>query len=310
MLAHLQNVHRDIAKEWTPKQREKALELYNVLTDEDFLILLNLQLDVLASMSTQSLIYQKKHGTLIGEYSKQKLFSMKLDSLRNGNSPNVMEFLNEVKCSNNTRQFNAYLRSKDSDALDSCGSIEVYESSKHKAINGHRLVQDSTSSFEPISTYLDNYTDTLVANHQKYMLQDEDFLQLFEELDQRLWKGVYISDGNDLVTLGKMFGLENPETIPITWFSLKKMIMDSPYYLSHFNDNPGIFWSALLQSDKFDIDPYLKKLIKNVLVLSPSSASAERLFSIMNHLRTHRRENLSVENTENQIRIRMNGKKS
>ena len=72
LLSHQMLIYEDEDRltkeqEWTAKQHENAQQLYHDLTDENFLILVNLEIDVLSFLSTQSLIYQHSEASVIGE---------------------------------------------------------------------------------------------------------------------------------------------------------------------------------------------------------------------------------------------------
>ena len=168
LLSHLDMVAND-ADEWSPKQREKAEELYKTLTDQNFMLMLNFQLDVLAGMSTQSLMFQKSASSIIGEQGRQRLYSMKLKALQNGESVNLDDFLKSSKCTNDAQLFERYLDTNDDSIIGNCDTLDNYESSQFKSYLGYTL-GDHNSEFKPLSTYLKTYTDHLVKDHEKMLL--------------------------------------------------------------------------------------------------------------------------------------------
>ena len=307
LMAHLLNVYEDTAREWKKPQRENALALYEQLNDADFLILLHLQMDVLLPLSTQSLLYQKTHSTVIGEFNRQKLLGQRLKWLGEGRSDNLVKFLNEAKCTDKASVINAYLDDPESSLIESCGTIEKYESSLFRAFRGHRLYDRPNSPFKPMSEYLASYVERLLSNHQKYMIDKQQLLENFDELDQRLWTEAKMEDGKPLVALGEFFKIEDYEVIGILWFTMKYEIMTSMFYYEHKFDNPQEFWSSLLLSKEIRWNAPMKRLVEISLSLTTSNADAERVFSVLTHVKNKYRNRMSVKSTENALRINING---
>ena len=313
LMEHLLALHKDIAREWKPPQRLKALALYDELNDANFVILLHLQKDVLSPMSSQSLLYQRTHSTIIGEYNRQKLFSKRLEMLSQGQSKHLLAFLMEAKCTDNAGILKSYLDSKDDSQIESCGTIEKYESSMFKAFRGHRLYGEQfrpNSPFKPLSQYLASYVDRLVQNHKKYMLDEQNLLEHFDELDQRLWneeEEIPIDVGKPIVAIGEFFQIEHHDILDILWHGLKYQIMNSIFYYEHKYDDPQDFWSSLLQSGEIRINDPMKRLIEISLVLTTSSADAERVFSVLTYVKNKYRNRMTPQRTENALRIKING---
>ena len=83
--------------------------------------------------------------------------------------------------------------------------------------------------------------------------------------------------------------------------------MGSMFYYEHKYDDPKDFWSSLLQSGEFRVGPSMKRLIEICLVLTTSSADAERLFSVLTFVKTKYRNKMTTKSTENALRIKVNG---
>ena len=73
---------------FSAKQREKAGWIKSNVTDERFVSLLALEIDVLSVVTVQSLSYQKVGGTIIGDYSRYG-WSQSLGFLRLGRTSAV-----------------------------------------------------------------------------------------------------------------------------------------------------------------------------------------------------------------------------
>ena len=279
LMSHLEKIINSPNKVWKKAIKEKAEAIRDDLDDENFLILLHLQIDVLSHMALQSLYYQKSAATVIGEYRKQRLFTEKLKHLKTGKSEYLSKFLNEVKCTNDEDELQKYLDPNDDTVTDiaSCGTIENYENSNYKAYKGHKLYLYD-SQFERLSTYLERYVDKLVQNHEKYMFQKEELMEEFDEMNHRNWVQVSQNDGQPIINLGKYFKIKEYQRLGQSWLQLKEALLNSNFFCTHKSDNPRTFWSLVLQNQEFVIPNNLKRLIQTVLVIATNSADAERLF--------------------------------
>lgn len=66
-------------------------------------------------------------------------------------------------------------------------------------------------------------------------------------------------------------------------------------------------WPAILRDSEFTIGPELRDLIRSTLVIAPSSASVERVFSMLNHVKGSRRSRLTASHVEDLVRVVENG---
>ena len=172
------------------------------------------------------------------------MFHQNLEKLKGGETSNLKKFLNEVLCGG-----------LDNAALTSCQNIETYEASPLKVYKGQSIdLYNDPSHFAPLSTYLESYVTHLLKLHRDYFLKDEDFLQLFDELDARLWT-LKQPDANNhpIVKIATFFKINNHENLGCIYFYLhifsykrniyiylgfiwditKKNIMESAFYCPH-----------------------------------------------------------------------------
>ena len=272
LMSHLQLIIDSSNKEWSKNARQKAQQLRDDLNDENFLILLNFQIDVLSHMALQSLFYQKSAASVIGEFKKQKLFTERLKELAKGKSDNLARFLHEVKCTNNANKMKQYLKSKKDSLVESCDTIEKYEASTYKAYKGHRLYIRN-SEFETLSSYLEGYVSKLVDLHEKYMFKNSALMEQFDEMDHRDWIEADQMDGEPIIALGKYFRIDDYKSLGEAWVELKQHILNSNFFCSHKSDNPKTFWSLILQDNSILMPPNLRRLIQTVLVLATNSGT-------------------------------------
>ena len=83
--------------------------------------------------------------------------------------------------------------------------------------------------------------------------------------------------------------------------------MDSIFYYEHKYDDPQDFWSSLLQSGEIRINDPMKRLIEISMVLTTSSADAERVFSVLTYVKNKYRNRMTAKTTEHALRIKING---
>ena len=120
-------------RDFNKKQRDKAQEILDHITDELFLLCNVFHIDVLSLLSTYSLQYQVKGKCIIGEYRRQIEFTENLEKLRGGQSHHLQTFLKTAKCTNRASALREHLNSNCKKPLDSCNTLEMYETSKYKA---------------------------------------------------------------------------------------------------------------------------------------------------------------------------------
>ena len=287
MAPHLQKITDE--RVFEKKQREKAAVLMSNVTDENFLILMAFHIDVLSLMSTQSLMYQKTGGSIISEYSRQEYFASNLEKLKSGESNGLKNFLAEVKCARTAKELQKHLTSKCKTTVKSCNKISNFENNMFKSYRCVRIYGKSFrphSKFEPLSKYLVPYIEKLISEHKKMFL-DDDMLKNFEILDFKKWKSPLSTsfERESIKKIGEYFQIQNHASLGIIWTTFKETLMKSSFFCQHRSDELNVFWSALLEDRSLRIDDPLRKTIQTILVLGVSSASAERLFSVMTHIR-------------------------
>ena len=230
-----------------------AKELEQYLTNENFLIMLMLQLDVLGLISTQSLFYQRSGKSIIGEYSRQKFFNDSLEKLRVFESHHIVEFLKEVKCAANNRELNRHIQSKGKYDIPSCGTVFEYERCRWKAYKGKKLLLvNGNTPWDNLSSYINTYVDELKYQHEEWFLEEKDDLKHFDALDNNLWKypskndPIPDEDDRSIETIAQMFGIGSSHGLGILWNNLKREIMKDPFFCEHQADEPEDFWASVL----------------------------------------------------------------
>ena len=300
-------------REFDKSQREKASQIHGNVTDEYFMTSVVFHMDALSLLSTYSLHYQTSGKSVIGDYATQNKFRQDAEILRTGHSHNVQTFLNQAKCTDKAGELGQYLDSDcKNDTIESCKTLEKYESSQFKAFKCIRLYGGGfrpKSPFKPLSSYISNFVDEMLKEHKRIFMDNDPLHKHFDALDHNNWMDMnrILQDRESITEIGQFFQIPNFKSLGIIWSSFKRKVMESSFWCHHKGDNVEDFWQSLLQDATIEIPDNLRKLVKICLVLGVSSADAERIFSIMGNIHTKRRERCSVLSVEDQIRIINNG---
>ena len=137
---------------FTEASHDEAKCLRSILLNENFLSLTFLQIDVLSTVTTMSLAYQKRGQTYINEFSRQTSFREEVQQLKQYKGKHLSSFLDEVKCSNDVNQMKRYIESGGTTRMVNCGSLFNYENSRFK-IYKLQLLNSGNPNFVPLSTY-------------------------------------------------------------------------------------------------------------------------------------------------------------
>lgn len=123
------------------------------------------------------------------------------------------------------------------------------------------------------------------------------------EIDASLTYGV-----REIVGLCELFKFDDCDQLLKDWAVLLESIIESHDFCIFKNKNTETytFWSHFLNEMGIKWTEGTQELIHTILVLPIGSAEAERGFSIMNHVKSDRRNRLSPKVLEDIMRVRMN----
>ena len=234
LVMHLAIIAAD-KKTYGKPARDKANKLREGLLDENFVILLSLQIEILSLFSTQTLFYQYASQCVIGEFHRQKDFQEQLKKVKAGERLHMKKFLESVQCAKDETEYQRLV--SNGEPIPNCMTIRKYENSLVKIYEGQRLLKLQDSKFAPVSKYLNTYVTALAKGHKDRFLGD-DFLKHFDELDARLWKSrepplMPNIEEHPIYKIGEFFGIPNYETLPAVWDLFKRMVKASSFYCTH-----------------------------------------------------------------------------
>ena len=308
LVGHFMELSMDTS--FTPKAREEAERLEQILTDQNFLALLMFEKDVLSLVAAQSLKYQKSGGTHIGEYQKQASFRKSLKLLKGKKGTKLYHFLQECRCTSDKNEMSQYIESKGTQDIPRCKNLQTYETKPFKAYKLKELAT-MTHYYGKISSYIKEYVDELLRLHDKYFMEESVVMLLFEIFAPLGWKKkMPTNQAMDVQKLGKILGIENYQELSVEWPKFRNGVINTTLFCANLNNikkNPEEFWASLLNSNIIRVPDVIQKLIQHILVIPTGSSDAERCFSIMNGVRGEKRQNLLPKNVEHLVRIKMNG---
>ena len=129
---HITVIKRAKITEFSKKTKDLAKQVETSITEDHFISTLNLQLDILSLVTTESLFYQKSGKSIIGEFKRVMYFAKNLEKLKEHKSHHFSTFLTEAKCTDNLKDLNRYISSNGTYVIPNCGTLTKFEKSKHR----------------------------------------------------------------------------------------------------------------------------------------------------------------------------------
>ena len=133
IIDHIKVIKKAKVTEFSKKTKDLGKQVESSITEDHFLSTLNLQIDILSLVTSESLFYQKSGKSIIGEFKRIKYFAKNLEKLLTHKSHHFATFLIEAKCTDNLKDLNRHITSNGTYEIPSCGTLDKYEKSKHRA---------------------------------------------------------------------------------------------------------------------------------------------------------------------------------
>ena len=296
IIGHLKEI---IENERNPESStsKKAKALLKFYTNKNVLINTAYQIDVQAIFSKVSKIMQDNDESIVGFSHSKILIEEGLGSLRDPTNGEVTkELLSEASCNGVP-----------------CLTLEQYEQSQNVVWKGVQLEDVwvrgicGYDDFQKLSEIYNEYLDKIDFFLQQYMPEIK--IMDFILLDNREWNNnwSYIEMKKKMTGIMSVLKLTKPVTVVRELIKLIETIEQRGDWCTLQNSNPTWFWSKIMKDRNVVISQDLKQIIQSALAIAISSADAERVFSDMNYAKDKKRARLSLESTENIIRIKKNG---
>ena len=282
----LENVSNIFARDDnTEVGKENAEEILDFLKNKHALVTMAFNIDVQSVFKSESLKFQERYSTLIGQSGREGVMKGQLLHLKQLMGISLKKYLSQCKCGASKRR------------ADPCTSLAHYEVSMYVEFRGEQLNEVADENFPRLSSFLDSYI-------QKLLKQIEDFfpeggeankaklkMSAFDPLDNQKWPvskyHIPTYTPKSIKDLAKMFGVAYDSNLQdefnklITTILKNSLEMDAQhqqgnknlyvanqlFYCDHRKDDPLLMWTWILEKFGKSMSPKLKLLIRKVLIV-------------------------------------------
>ena len=238
----------------------------------------------------ESLKFQNRYGTLIGQSDREKVMKGQLIMLKKLWGRSLKKFLSECKCGST--------RSRS----DQCTDLQEYEASNFVSFRGKQVDDLRDDSFPKLSTFYNQYLDDLleeidiyfpgVAQKNKAKLK----MSAFDPFDHEKWPSSRyhipnyatksIEDASDMFSVTYTSALQEEfndlvttilrNSISIEPSQSRKVnqqigITNPNFWCQHKKDDHLVFWIQVLEKFGRQMTDDLKLLIRRILVIPMGS---------------------------------------
>ena len=281
-----------------PTTATKATSLLKFYTNKNVILTTTYQLDVQATFSKISQIFQRNDESIIGFARAKTDIIENLHKLRDPrNGPETAKFLDTAICDGAP-----------------CGTMENFEQSNNVVWKGITLESlfvkgmCGYDDFEQLSEIYIAYLD-IIEEYMEQYFPDVSIMH-FDLLDNRLWENsilTYQEKKTKMEGIMSVLKLRKPATVLKELLVIINNVMNRGNWCVLKASKPTWFWSKMLKDDNIQISNDLRTIIEAALAIAISSSDAERIFSLMNYAKNKHRASLSVAHTEDIVRMKKNG---
>lgn len=284
----LQEDLKSIAQDKSFKDPVKvhAFKMHNRLISRSTLLYLHYYMDILGMFATHSKIFQTKLGVVIGKEDLIRRMKVSIDVSRDETGEMVKEL------------------------LDKCGVASVQEYFGSDEITYEDIVlADDEESFESFDSFKALMTKNLDEQIKFYF--PEGPLGQFSFLNPEKFPVEFDPSYGitEIAFIAGRFGMDGMTAIS-EWRKLYDFIANYPKKCGAYSEGTDkiiSFWRFYLKESSSLRIPVMKRLLYISLSLPLGSSECERGFSIMNHIKTKRRNRMGLDLLDSLMRIRING---
>ena len=243
-------------RKFDKKSLKKALKLENFYRDKNALMTMFLSLDVLEHLKKESLIFQIKGSSLLGQSERQKHLKKNIRKLaKNDGGKWTKKFLRKSICQ---RQAVSKTGTKISLRKQKCMTLERFTTS-FVTWNGIFLIEDM-KKFKPVATFIEDFFNKIQEELELYMPDNQGLIHDLKLLNHQTWpsdlKDVIAKDDykENIRTLAKWFNMENDTPLLCQyWESLFQILAHDKEYLATLKIlNPTAFWEKIFSHRQMD----------------------------------------------------------
>ena len=265
---HLQEIRNPTGL--TPRQKfdvktiKKASKMEKSLRDKNVLIVMFITLDILEVLKKESLIFQTKGASLLGQSERQKILKSDIRRLaRKEGGHWTRKFLRKSLCQKQAMGKNGIVISR---RKMKCMTLERFSTS-YVTWKGIFLLEDM-KKYPPIISFIDDFYDEVQKEADVYMPDNDGIVHALKLLNHHTWSSklsdVIASDDykENINYLGKWFNMEdNTALLYQHWESLiRNLDIDEEYFTTIKLLNPTAFWENILSHYK--LDSKFKRLVR------------------------------------------------
>ena len=276
----------------------KAIQMRLFFTEKNVMMAMNFNRDIQTLFKDQSLEFQTRYSTLIGQSRREEKLQYLLNLIDNEKGENLKAFLAKTICY------------QDNPANGRpCENIQEYDAS-HVLYEGYSLheviVKDKNdqdvNKYQKLSTWKSTYIQEIRNQLDAFFPVNGDktkgrvAMKIFDVLDQTTWpvspakKLAYVP--GSIEPIKALFGVANDDLQQEFERVVAAILADRKLYCRNKRSPPVLFWAKVLRQIEMRIE--LKSLLLKVLCIPFSSSDAERTFSLMNIIKSKERTRLST----------------
>jgi hypothetical protein len=309
LLMDLEAIAADIMKEFAADTTAKARALMNVMRERPFVLLVSFISDIMNLLNIFSTHLQKSGAVLVGKETTRANLFASVRKLETENGAQMNDLMGNLECR----------KDEHSPAFRPCRSVQDVESSfkvrwVQPIASDHVYLADLRRT-SPTKTFvalrkeiLQKLTDHLNQQFPEGSFKDFDvFNPRHVEIEKCKTRSYGLTEIRNLANRFKI------DTTILTreWQNFWYWFAEQPGVEQVLNKDTDIinFWDTAIKHTGAGMGVQLRKLVRIVLVLPPSSADAERAFSIMKHIKSSRRTRMALKTLDGLMRVSLNGPK-
>lgn len=306
LLEHVETIASNMKKEYDKVSVKNAKKHLSFLRDKFAMLGLAVVGDFTNRFTVDSMTFQRKFGTLIGQADRERKLVTDLKKIANGEGKNTQDFLAKSVCYKNPNK---------SDKKQ-CTSIQMYEES-FVEYKGVELLDMGSEGIPRLSSFLNKYLEEVLKTIENYFPHTYSRktnpaklnMEIFSPFNQELWQWQGNLAVGSIKEAAKAVNIEYTIALQNEFEKLVQTMKMNIMYCMNKKSDPFYFWLSVLKDFGSNMSPKLRQLIKSIIIIPWSSAEAERAFSLMNFLKTKLRNRMGHDSLQAHMRVAINSPK-
>ena len=292
----------------TEEQRRAALDMANELLSRKFVVANMFLLDATKKLSVESQTMQRDTSFVFEKYGERDSLLTSIELLKSEPGKFLNTLQEQVICTIGNMDMHKIFKNK---KTSFCSLLGIYES-EIVIWRGIQLAPSDYDSDAPrIFEVREKFVNKLIEELGSYFPEAE--FKYFQIFNPKLFPtGESQLENYGKMEIGKIavqFGYDEFMLVD-QWLTLMGSFATFKDFCKDRTSGSKAFWHKYLSlpQESFTIPPELRKLIEIILILPTTSSPAERSFSLLELVKTKRRNRMSHTVLESIMRIKMNSK--